>query len=225
MAWYPCTMRTSLYVLGRLKQGLLAISIVYFYGLAIILQFRLPSFGFDHPLVFAGIGALFLVALGIEVWITWWTYRRWIAWAVLCATCYGVIGLGIAPLLYGDIAIWIGLFTPLVLVFVGGFLYAAARVLVRAFSFSMKLPLEEIVQKLRTMPGWEHVSNGLEKTFRFASYAEAVEFVERAVVAARTAHREPDISLTRRAVRVRVTTPDVGVTVSDVDLANTLDQQ
>jgi pterin-4a-carbinolamine dehydratase len=217
-------MRNGLQALNRVKKVLLGISILYFYGLAIAFQFELPLHGLDRPVSFLVVGICFLAALLIEVRLTWWTRRRRIAWSVLGILCYALLGLGIAPLLYGDIALWIALFAPPCLIFVIGFLYASGRVVHRAFFSHMKLSLDVVLKELRSMPGWDVLADGLEKTFRFSSYAEATEFLQRALVAAKTVHREPDFTLTRRAVKARVLTPDIGVTQADLDLAKTLDE-
>jgi len=209
-------------VFHRIKQILLIISIVYFYTLAFVLQFDLPRYGLDRPIAFTAAGAVFFIALFIEAVIAWWHRRRRILWASLGFMAYAVIGFVVAPLLYGWEVVWIPMLAPIAVVFFGGFAYAYVFLFKRAFFPPMKLSLDAVLAALPSLPGWEDVADGLEKTFRFATYDEAVQFMTQAIVLSRTHHREPDITLSLRTVKLRITTPDVGVTQTDLDLAKEL---
>lgn len=225
-AWYSAHMALNgVAIMHGCKQILLAISIVYFYGLAFAFQFDLPRYHADHPIVFLGVGALFCFALLLEIRMTWWHRRRRIFWGVMGLCCYAVLGFVIAPLLYGEQILWIPLVLPLAVVFVLGFLYVYARLIHRAFFSRMKLSIDAVLVALKGLPGWELLADGLEKTFRFSSYAEAITFLQESIVVSRTHHRELELALTRRTVKIRIFTPDVGVTQTDLDLAKALNEQ
>jgi 4a-hydroxytetrahydrobiopterin dehydratase len=218
---FPVTLM-NIRVFHRIKQILLIVSIVYFYTLAFVLQFDLPRYGLDRPIAFAAAGFVFFLALFIEASVTWWHRRRRILWGGLGILAYAVLGFLVGPLLYGWEVVWIPLIAPVVIVFVGGFAYAYFFLFKRAFFPPMKLSLDEVLAALASLPGWEDVADGLEKTFRFATYDEAVQFMTRAIVLSQTHHREPDITLTRRTVKMRIMSPDGGVMQADLDLAKEL---
>ncbi|MFA5936048.1 MAG: 4a-hydroxytetrahydrobiopterin dehydratase [Patescibacteria group bacterium] len=205
--------------LNVVKQICLGISILYFYSLAIVLELGLPTYGLDRPIVFALVGILFFSAVILEAGVAWWHRRRRIFGALIVIGCYVALGFIVAPALYGSDILWIPLLAPIGIIFVGGFVYAYGTLFYGAIFSGMKLSTDTILAALRGLPGWEYASNGLEKTFRFGSYPEAVEFMNRTIVVSRTHHREPDLVLNRRALKVRISTPDFGVTQADLDLA------
>lgn len=208
-----------------IKQSLLILSVVYFYGLSIALTFHLSAHGFDSPIVFAIMGIAFLVALLIEAASTWWYRRGRIMWALLAIVSYAVLGFFVAPRLYGTLAVWVALLAPLVVVFVGGFLYSYARIFHRFFFSSMKLTIDEIHAALRNLPGWDYIAGNLEKTFRFSGFGQALEFVTKVGVIAQRMHHAPDIDLRERNVKVLLTTRDQsGVTASDIEMAKEIDR-
>lgn len=215
-------MPTAFQAIKRLTQALLTVSIVYFYGLAVALTFRLPTHGLDQPVAFAVVGTLFLLAILLESGLIWWHKRRSIGWIILAIGSYAVLGFVVAPLLYGWDILWIPMLAPLAVVFVGGFVIVYIKLIYRAFSRPMKLSTDAILAVLPSLPGWDFLADTLEKTYRFASYHEASDFMGRAVVLARTHHREPELMLTRRALKVKVATPDVGVTQADLDFVKEL---
>lgn len=215
-------MENAFLVIHRIKQGLLLISIVYFYGLSFALTFHFPTYGLDRPAAFAVAGALFLLAIILESGLVWWHRRRSIGWIALVILCYAILGFVIAPMLYGWGVIWIALFAPVAIVFVGGFVVVYIKLLTRAFSRSMKLSVDAVMAALPSLPGWDFLADSLEKTYRFSSYHEASDFMGRTIVLARTHHREPELVLSRRALKVRVATPDVGVTQADLEYVKEL---
>ncbi|MEO5927877.1 MAG: 4a-hydroxytetrahydrobiopterin dehydratase [Patescibacteria group bacterium] len=215
-------MAQTFQVLNRIKQALLLVSIVYFYGLSIALTFHFPTYGLDKPIAFAVAGVVFLVAIILESGLVWWHRRRSIGWIVMVILCYAILGFVIAPLLYGWDIVWIPLLAPLAVVFVGGFIVVYIKIIHRAFSRSMKLSNDTVIAALPGLPGWEFLADTLEKTFRSSSYTEASDFMARAMVLARTHHREPELILVRRALKVRVATPDVGVTQADLEYVKEL---
>lgn len=215
-------MENAFQLVNRIKQGLLVVSIVYFYGLSTMLVFHLPTYGLDRPIAFVAAGAVFLTAMVLESGLVWWHRRKSIGWVALLILCYAILGFVIAPLLYGWDIVWIPLLAPLAIVFVGGFIIVYIKLITRAFSRSMKLSVDTVMAALPSLPGWDFLADSLEKTYRFSSYHEASDFMGRAIVMARTHHREPELILSRRALKVRVATPDVGVTQADIEYVKEL---
>ena len=79
---------------------------------------------------------------------------------------------------------------------------------------------EEIVAALAGLPGWELHDDAISKTFTFADFARAVEFVNAVAVMAEDARHHPDIEIRYNKVRLLLTTHDAGgLTQADLDLA------
>ena len=68
--------------------------------------------------------------------------------------------------------------------------------------------------------GWAVVDGALERSYRFASFAAALAFVNAVGAAAEQANHHPDIAFGWGRATVRWTTHDAGgITARDIDLA------
>jgi 4a-hydroxytetrahydrobiopterin dehydratase len=82
----------------------------------------------------------------------------------------------------------------------------------------------EIAQRLSRLPGWQVVSGILSRTFRFASFPEALTFVNQVGALAEEAHHHPDIDVRYDRVRLGLVTHDAGgLTEKDFELAEAAD--
>ena len=80
----------------------------------------------------------------------------------------------------------------------------------------------QIASALQELPGWEATPNGLERTFRFADFAEAFRFMKLCAEAAEIANHHPDWSNSYGIVRVLLRThSEGGVTAKDIAMATT----
>jgi 4a-hydroxytetrahydrobiopterin dehydratase len=72
--------------------------------------------------------------------------------------------------------------------------------------------------------GWSEVDGALEREFRFADFAAAIEFVNRVAEAAEEANHHPDLAIHWNRVTVRWWTHTAGgITERDVELATRTD--
>lgn len=72
------------------------------------------------------------------------------------------------------------------------------------------LAKEELEKFLTTHPSWRVVGGALEKTYSFASFLEAIGFVNRVAAVAEHNDHHPDIDVRYRSVTLRLTTHDAG---------------
>ena len=71
--------------------------------------------------------------------------------------------------------------------------------------------------------GWTERDGGLERTFRFADFAEAWGFMSRVALLAERADHHPDWSNSWNRVHIRLTTHDAGgLTEKDALLADAI---
>ncbi len=83
---------------------------------------------------------------------------------------------------------------------------------------------EEIEAALAELGDWGLCEEALVKTFRFADFAAAIEFVERVAEVAERRQHHPDIDVRFNKVTLRLRSHDAGaITRRDVDLARELD--
>ncbi len=82
------------------------------------------------------------------------------------------------------------------------------------------LPDAEIARRLAGLPGWAREGNALRRTFTFAGFPEAVEFVRGLVAPAEALQHHPDVDLRYARVTVTLSTHDAGgITELDFTLA------
>jgi 4a-hydroxytetrahydrobiopterin dehydratase len=82
------------------------------------------------------------------------------------------------------------------------------------------LTREEIEFALADLNDWAYSDEALVRTFRFADFVHAIDFVDRLAQVAEDRQHHPDIDVRYNKVTLHVSTHDAGgVTVRDVDLA------
>ena len=69
---------------------------------------------------------------------------------------------------------------------------------------------DEIDRRLRELDGWKLEGDAISKTFTFAGFPEAVEFLRRLVPGAEDADHHPDVTINYRRVTLRYTTHSEG---------------
>lgn len=75
----------------------------------------------------------------------------------------------------------------------------------------------EIDRALETLPGWTREGDALRRQFTFASFPDAVAFVNRLVPHAERADHHPDLTISYRRVTVSYSThSEGGITGKDV---------
>ena len=81
-----------------------------------------------------------------------------------------------------------------------------------------RLPDTEIARELAGLPGWTVDDGSICRTFAFASFPDAVAFVNRLVPGAEAADHHPDIEIHYRHVTLRWTThSEGGLTRKDIE--------
>ena len=167
----------------------------------------------DRPIVFSLMTVIFLSALAIEAGITWWHARKRIMWWILLVFSYAELGFLVAPYIYGQNAIIFSMLLPLVSVFMGGFIYTFGIIIYRAIRKPTKIPLTELLLAIKTMPGWEVIAGGIEKSFHFLKDEECLRFANTCGVVAEKYKTHPYIDLSGTRVKIRLQTQEAnGVT-------------
>ena len=84
----------------------------------------------------------------------------------------------------------------------------------------VRMTTEEIDTALKELDGWTYQDGKLHRTFKFADFVQAWEFMSRAALIAQSMDHHPDWSNVYSTVRVDLNTHDAGgVTRLDVELA------
>ena len=87
------------------------------------------------------------------------------------------------------------------------------------------LTREQIAAALADLDGWELQDGALVRTFRFADFVHAVDFVEQLAEVAEAQRHHPDIDIRYNKVTLRLSSHDAGgLTERDVKLAEALQQ-
>jgi 4a-hydroxytetrahydrobiopterin dehydratase len=87
------------------------------------------------------------------------------------------------------------------------------------------LSQEQIAAALADLDGWELQDGALVRTFRFADFVHAVDFVEQLAEVAESQRHHPDIDIRYNKVTLRLSSHDAGgLTGRDVKLAEALQQ-
>ncbi len=210
--------------LGSLKDFILVFTILYFYGLAFSMSFGKNLFGLDQPFVFLLMCSLFLLAVGYEIFFSWWKSNIMIVWAALWIMSYGIIGLYLAPAIFGSWIVTYILFEPLIIVFMGGFAFSYGHILAQHFTAHQTLGKNEIAAALELLPGWQVERNRLVKTFEFIDFSQALNFVNQIGRIAENMRHYPNLMVSGRHVRVSVLSRGLhGLTKADVEQARKID--
>ena len=126
---------------------------------------------------------------------------------------YAELGFLVAPYIYGQNAIIFSMLLPLVSVFMGGFIYTFGIIIYRAIRKPTKIPLTELLLAIKTMPGWEVIAGGIEKSFHFLKDEECLRFANTCGVVAEKYKTHPYIDLSGTRVKIRLQTQEAnGVT-------------
>ncbi len=84
---------------------------------------------------------------------------------------------------------------------------------------------EQIQAALAELDGWGFADEAFVRTFRFADFVHAVEFVEHLAEVAEAQRHHPDIDIRYNKVTLRLSSHDAGgVTARDVHLAEAVQQ-
>ena len=83
----------------------------------------------------------------------------------------------------------------------------------------------DIISRLELLPGWKHKSNKIVKTFEFASFTDAVQFISQLVVFCNSLDHHPDINISYKKVRFELTRFSVGdkITARDFTVAQRIE--
>ena len=86
---------------------------------------------------------------------------------------------------------------------------------------STALTESAIQDALAKLPDWAFADDTIHKTYRFASFSEAIGFIAEMAFSCEKANHHPHLSNVYSTVTIRLSTHDVGnkVTQKDVDLA------
>ena len=86
---------------------------------------------------------------------------------------------------------------------------------------STALTESAIQDALAKLPDWAFADDTIHKTYRFASFSEAIGFIAEMAFSCEKANHHPDLTNVYSTVTIRLSTHDVGnkVTQKDVDLA------
>ncbi len=83
---------------------------------------------------------------------------------------------------------------------------------------------EQIEAALAELSDWGYEGEALTRTFRFADFVHAVEFVEHLAEVAEAQQHHPDIDIRYNKVTLRLSTHSAGgVTARDVTLAQSIE--
>ena len=87
-----------------------------------------------------------------------------------------------------------------------------------------KLTDAEVSDALKSLPSWAVKNSSLCKTFVFAGFTQAIDFVNKVAEAAERADHHPDIDVRYNKVTLALTTHDSGgLTENDAALAREAD--
>ena len=85
------------------------------------------------------------------------------------------------------------------------------------------LSTAQIETALADLDGWAYTDGALTRTFRFADFPRAVDFVEQLADVAEAMQHHPDIDIRYNKVTLRLVTHSAGgVTARDLELAEAL---
>ncbi len=87
-----------------------------------------------------------------------------------------------------------------------------------------KLSEDEIMDHLQRLPGWTRQGEAITKTYTFAGFDRAMDFVNQVAETAESVNHHPDIDIRYHKVTLSLTTHDSGgLTRNDVSLAAACD--
>jgi 4a-hydroxytetrahydrobiopterin dehydratase len=82
---------------------------------------------------------------------------------------------------------------------------------------SNQIGKEELQAELEDLPGWAHANDALSKTFRFASFRDAVAFLVRLSFEAEDMQHHPEVHNVYNKLTITLRTHDAGNVVTEKD--------
>jgi len=87
-----------------------------------------------------------------------------------------------------------------------------------------KLSASAVSRRLAALKGWRQVGDAIQKQYTFASFKEAMFFVNTVAGLAEKAGHHPDITVNYNRVTLSLSTHDAGgITAKDFDLAKRIE--
>lgn len=88
------------------------------------------------------------------------------------------------------------------------------------------IKMSEVLERLKSLPGWSVEGNALQKTFEVADFVAAVDLVNKIVPIAEELEHHPDVTIRNyNRVTLSLTTHDTGgVTELDFALARRIEE-
>jgi 4a-hydroxytetrahydrobiopterin dehydratase len=143
---------------------------------------------------------------------------------LLWVVSYGVIGLYLAPIIFGDWILAYILIEPLIIVFVGGFAFSAGRVLALGLTQRSTLSATDLERALRDLPGWNSDGQSLAKSFEHRDFESALNFVNQVGMIAIGMRHYPRLKLAGNKVVIRLSSWHIGgLTRTDIRQAQRID--
>jgi 4a-hydroxytetrahydrobiopterin dehydratase len=88
----------------------------------------------------------------------------------------------------------------------------------------VKLPPEEVKNRLPSLSGWQLADNTIKKQFKFNDFRSAMDFVNRVAEAAEAMDHHPDMMINYTRVTMSLSTHSAGgITEKDFALAQKID--
>ena len=86
------------------------------------------------------------------------------------------------------------------------------------------LSKDDVIARLRELPGWELDDDEIEREYRFETFAASIGFVNKVAAAAEAADHHPDITIKYNRVKLKLSThSEGGLTDKDFALAREID--
>ncbi|MFH1621161.1 MAG: 4a-hydroxytetrahydrobiopterin dehydratase [Patescibacteria group bacterium] len=218
-------MRISLQNLQNIKDALLIVAVLYFYTMALVLNFGRNAYGMDSPIFFLLMSLIFLISIALEIVIVWWNKRKTIFWFVLAVFSYGVIGLYVAPILYGSWILTYIFLEPIIMVFVGGFAFSIGHLTAESIYYKTALTPARVKSEVTELPGWNYEKRQLIKTYEFADAGEAINYLNRiSQISGIAEHPPEELHVENNRLTVTLSSPVAsGITTTDLHLAKKID--
>jgi 4a-hydroxytetrahydrobiopterin dehydratase len=90
-------------------------------------------------------------------------------------------------------------------------------------AIAQRLTATDVTEQMQQVPGWGTDGQNLCRTYQFANFVEAIDFVNQLVEPAESAGHHPDIAVSYNQVALKLTTHDAGgLTQLDFNLAQTI---
>jgi 4a-hydroxytetrahydrobiopterin dehydratase len=89
-----------------------------------------------------------------------------------------------------------------------------------------KLSPEQVIEKLKTLPGWERKGEAIAKQYMFKEFMDGIRFLNRIAEIAEQMDHHPDVSINYRRITFSLSTHDQGgVTEKDIKLAEAIERE